>query len=176
MNLPDMRRWLPLSLILLGVALGLYALFGSSDEDRIRERLDQLADAVRVHDGELNPIVRHGRIRQEFAEIFTKEASVVAPEVGEGLHGRDALSAAAAQLAGVYQSAHVSWGGVDIRIERGGLGAEVAATATITGSRHGQPLRRDERSVKLRLEEIDGDWKILSATVERGAGPDGNDL
>lgn len=171
-----MKRWLPLGLILLGVALAVYAFFWSSDEDRILGRITQLADAVRVDDGELNPIVRHGRIRQEFAEVFVKEASVSAPEIGEGLHGRDALAAAATQVAGIYQSAHVSFSDVDVRIDPAGMIAEATATATITGARHGQPLRRDERSVKLRLEEIDGEWKITSATVEPGSGPGMNDF
>jgi phosphoribosylformylglycinamidine synthase len=169
-----MRRWLPIGLILLGVAVIAYALLGSSDEDRILARLAQLAQAVRVDEGERNPLVRHGRIRQEFAEIFVKEANARIPEISEGLHGRDALAAAATQVGSVYQSADVSLGSVDLRVDPGGTAAEATATATIAGAMHGQPPRSDDRRVKFRLDKVDGDWKIVSVTVEREAdsGPE----
>lgn len=170
-----MKRWLPLGLITVGVVLGVYALlFSPSEEDRIRERLVQLADAVRVDDRELNPLVRHGRIRKEFAEIFVKEAHVSVPEVRGRLTGRDELVAAATQAATVYQSAEVSFGDAEIRIDPAGMTAEVSATATVSGARHGQAVRRDELPVAIQLEKLDGDWKITSAKVaRRERGDDG---
>lgn len=167
-----MKRWLPLGLVLLGVAVIAYALLGPSDEDRIRELLDRLAAAVGVDEGERNPLVRHGRLRGEFAEIFAKEASASVPEVGEGLHGRDQLVAAATQVGSVYQSADVGLGDVKVSVDKAGQSAEASATATITGAMHGQPLRRDERSVRFRIEKIDGDWKIFSVTVQPRSDPD----
>jgi phosphoribosylformylglycinamidine synthase len=161
-----MRRWLPVGLIVVGVALVLYAFLRSSDEDQILDRLAQLAEAVRVEEGPSNPLVRHGHIRQEFAEIFSKEAHASVAEVAERLRGRDALAAAAAQLPSVYRSAHVSFGDVQVQIHQGGISAEAAASATVTGARHGDALRRDERRVKFQLEKIDGEWKIISAIVE----------
>jgi phosphoribosylformylglycinamidine synthase len=161
-----MKRWLPLGLIAAGLIGLVYAIFfWSSDEDQIRARLAQLADTVRISDGELNPVVRHGRIRQEFAEIFVKEVRAEVSELSEGLHGRNELAAAATQVAGAYRSADVSFGGVDIRIDRSGMTADVNASATVTGAQHGQPVRRDERQVSFQFEKIDGDWKIVSLTV-----------
>ncbi|XXX74391.1 nuclear transport factor 2 family protein [Sorangium sp. So ce134] len=171
-----MKRWLPLGLIALGAVLAAVALLLSpSEEDRIRDRLAQLAAAVRIDDGERNPLVRHGRVRKEFAEIFTKEASARVVEIGDRLSGRDDLAAAATQAAVVYQTADVSFGDTEIQVDPAGMTAEVTATATVTGARHGQPARRDELPVALRLEKVDGDWKIVSAIVHprRGPGDDG---
>ncbi|XXY53076.1 nuclear transport factor 2 family protein [Sorangium sp. So ce269] len=171
-----MKRWLPLGLIAVGVVLAVVALlFSPSDEDRIRDRLTQLEEAVRIDDGERNPIVRHGRVRKEFAEIFTKEASASVVELGDRISGRDELAAAATQAAVIYQTADVSLGDTEIKVDPAGMTAEVTATATVTGARHGHPVRRDELPVALRLEKVDGDWKIISATVSprRAPGDDG---
>ncbi|WP_437276269.1 nuclear transport factor 2 family protein [Sorangium sp. So ce375] len=167
-----MKRWLPLGLIGAGAVLGAAALLLSpSEEERIRDRLAQLEDAVRIDDGERNPLVRHGRIRKEFAEIFAKEASARITEIGDSLRGRDELAAAATQAAVVYQTADVSLSGAEIEIDPAGMAAKVTATATVTGARHGQEVRRDELPVALRLEKIDGEWKIVSATVHPRQGP-----
>ncbi|WP_437875359.1 nuclear transport factor 2 family protein [Sorangium sp. So ce513] len=169
-----MKRWLPLGLIAVGVVLAVVALlFSPSEEDRIRARLTQLEDAVRIDDGAHNPLVRHGRVRKEFAEIFTKEASARIVEIGNRLGSRDELTAAATQAAVVYQTADVSFGDTDIQVDPAGMTAEVTATATVSGARHGQPVRRDEVPVALRLEKVDGDWKIVSATVHPRRAPDG---
>ncbi|WP_437895716.1 nuclear transport factor 2 family protein [Sorangium sp. So ce124] len=167
-----MKRWLALGLIAAGAVLGAAALLLSpSEEERIRERLAQLEDAVRIDEGERNPLVRHGRIRGEFAEIFAKEASARIAEIGDSLRGRDELANAATQAAVVYQTADVSLGGTEIQIDPAGMTAEVTATATVTGARHGQEVRRDELPVALRLEKIDGEWKIVSATVHPRQAP-----
>lgn len=172
-----MKRWLPLGLIAVGVVLAVVALLLSpSEEDRIRERLAQLEDAVRIDDGERNPLVRHGRVRKEFAEIFTKEASARIVEIDDRLSGRDDLTAAATQAAIVYQTADVRFDGTDIQVDPAGMTAEVTATATVTGARHGQPVRRDELPVALRMEKVEGDWKIVSATVHPRRAPGGDGL
>lgn len=171
-----MKRWLPLGLIALGVVLAVVALVRSpSEEDRIRERLVQLEDAVRIDEGERNPLVRHGRVRKEFAEIFTPEVTARVDDLDARIRGRDELTAAATKAVVLYQSADVSFGDVEVQIDPAGTVAEVLATATVTGARHGQPPRRDERPVKLRFEKLDGDWKIIAATVEprRAPGDDG---
>ncbi|AUX25359.1 hypothetical protein SOCEGT47_059030 [Sorangium cellulosum] len=171
-----MKRWFPLGLIALGVVLAAVAFLRSpSEEDRIRERLVQLEGAVRIDEGERNPLVRHGRVRKEFAEIFTGEATARVEELGARVRGRDELTAAATKAVGLYQSADVSFDDVEIQIDPAGMVAEVIATATVTGARHGQPARRDERPVTLRLEKVDDDWKIIAATVEprRQPGDDG---
>ncbi|HSN98858.1 MAG TPA: nuclear transport factor 2 family protein [Candidatus Nanopelagicales bacterium] len=160
-----MKRWLPFGLIAIGVVLIAYALLGSSDEDRIRALLDRLAEAVRVEEGATNPLVRHGQVNEAFKEIFAKEASASVAELGTGIHGREELVRAATQVGSVYRVAYVTLGDVKLAIDSAGGTAEADARATITGAQHGQETRQDERAVKIRVEKIDGDWRIFSVTV-----------
>lgn len=170
-----MKRWLPIVLIAAGILGLVYALFfWSTDEDLIRGKLAQLADAVRVTEDERNPLVRLGRVRQAFSEVFTKEATAAVPEHGEALHGRDALVQAAVGIGNIYQSADVSYSDMDLRIDPGGISAGVTCSATLTGARHGQPIQRDDRRVRFQLEKIDGDWKIVSVSITSGE-PGGED-
>jgi len=157
----------PLLLALLAAVAGtvIYILFfGASDESRIRDRLEQLAEAVRIDEDELSPLPRAGRIRSEFAEIFTTDASASVAEIDETFEGRDAMAAAAAQLVGRYRSADVSFMNIKVRIHE--AAAEVKATAAVTGATHGQGASREELPVTLKLKTIDGDWKITSAVVD----------
>lgn len=171
-----MKRWLPIGLIVIGVVIIAYALFGPTDRDRILALLDRLAEAVRVEEGDTNPLVRHGRIRGEFKEIFAKEATASVPEIDDSLRGRDALAQAATQVGSVYQTAHVSLSDVDLKIDPAGTAAEAKATATITGRQHGQELRQDERRVTFRIEKIDGEWRLFSVVVGARGGAGEEDV
>lgn len=163
---PGVRRWFPLGVVVVAVVVAVYALFFmSSEEEQIRGRLDQLAEAVRIEEGELNPLVRQGRVREELEDLFTKGASASVAELEDDLQGRDAIISAAIQLAVVYQSAHVSFGDVKVRIDAGGKAAKVSAVARVTGASHGQPSQREKRRVAFQLEKGEGGWRIASATV-----------
>lgn len=168
-----MKRWLPVGLVVLGIcaAVGLYATFVSSDERKIRGQLVDLAEAVRIDDGELNPLVRHRRLSTELAEIVSEDASVSVEEVGEELRGRAEIIGAAAQLAAVYQSADVSFDRVNVRIDPSGATARATATAALLGAPHGQQPKREERRVTFQLSKIKGDWRIKSATVAPREAP-----
>lgn len=171
-----MRRWVLLGLVLVVAVVAVVAayalLFRSSDEEQIKERLDQLAEAARIEDSELSPSIRQSRIREEIPAIFSKEASASVAELEDDLHGRDAIAAAVLQLATVYQSANVSFGGVRVRLDLSGKTAEVTATATVAGAPHGEAFRRDKRRVTFTFGKVDGDWKITAATVApKGDGP-----
>lgn len=159
-----MKRPLLLGFVAAVALTAIYMIFfGASDESRIRDRLDQLAAAVRIDEDELSPLPRAGRIRSEFADIFTKDASASVAELDETFDGPDAMAAAAAQLVGVYRSADVSFDDVTVRVDE--AHADVKATATVTGARHGRSLSREELPVTLKLKKTDGDWKIVSAVV-----------
>ncbi len=172
------KRWLLVGLFALVIcaAVGLYATRASSDEGKIRDRLVDLAEAVRVDDSELSPLVRQRRLGAELPGIFAEDASVDAEELGEEIRGRAAIIAAAAQLPAVYQSADVSFERVDVRVDAGGATARATATAALMGAPHGQPPKREERRVAFQLSKIKGDWIIKSATVapresSEGEGP-----
>lgn len=161
-----MKRWLPYALIAASIVLGLYAFFlRPSDEDLIRARLDQIAVAVRIDESELNPIIRHGRVKEAFREVFTKDVLARVPELSTSVRSRDDLVVAATQLQGAYASAEVRFGDVDIRVDEARNAARVTAVATLAGARNGEVQRSDERKVALELDKVDGDWKVVSVTV-----------
>lgn len=156
--------------LLLGVAAAVaiavvYVIFfRPSDEGRIRERLDQLAEAVRIDEEELSPLPRAARIRSAFMEIFTEDARATVAELDETLEGRQAIGLTATELRGAYQSAYVSFDNTKVRID--GKVAKVSATATVTGALSGRAPSREELRVSLELSKADGDWRIVSAVVE----------
>lgn len=168
------RRWLPVGLIGIAVcaALGAYATFGRSNESesKIRGQLDDLAEAVRIDEGELSPLARQKRVGAELGEIFTEEASATIEEAGEELRGRPEIVAAAVQLITLYQSADVVFERVSVRIDPSGERARATAVAALTGAPHGEPRKRDERRVTFQLSKIKGDWKVTSAIIAPGKG------
>jgi uncharacterized protein (TIGR02246 family) len=157
-------RSILLGLIAVGLAIAGYAIFfASSDEDQIEERLLRLADAVRVDSDELSPLTRAARVRDEFSEIFTEDARAAVAELDEDLEGRSAIIAAATQLGVAYQSATVDLSAIKVKID--GAAAEVKATATVTGAKHGAAMSREKRRTSFQMRKADGDWRIASAVV-----------
>jgi hypothetical protein len=164
------KRSILVAVIAAVVAATVYTIFfRASDESLIRERLAQLAAAIRIDKGEKSPIARAARVRSEFTEIFTADARASIEELDESLDGRDALVSAAAVLEASYQSLDVSFTGVTMRIN--GDAADAKATAKLTGASADKVATRDEARVNLTLKKISCDWKVVSVSVSprRGA-------
>jgi phosphoribosylformylglycinamidine synthase len=160
------RRWLPHLGIVVGVCIAVYALFfASNDEDEIRALLERLETAVAVR-GQSNPVVRMAQINKEFKEIFIKEVSFQIPELTSKGAGRRDLAKLAAAAPRLYSSAEVDLDGLAIDVDDQGLSAVAQGEATLSGIKGGQPSR-DTREVALRLDKIDGDWRIVSAYASR---------
>lgn len=165
-----MKRPLLLGFIAAVIGAAIYAIFFASfDESRIRNRIEQLAAAVRIDEDELSPLPRAGRIRKEFDDIFTMDATASLAELESSIEGRDAMVMAATQIVAVYRSADVSFDDVAVRIN--GDAAEVKAIADVSGATHRQGASHDEMPVTLRLKKIDGDWRIVSAVVAPRRAP-----
>jgi len=161
-----MRRWLPHIGIALGVCIAIYALFfGSSDEDEIRELLEQLEDAVAVKEAGGNIVVRAAHIKKEFAEIFIKEVSFSIPELTRTPKGRVELAKLAANAPQLWATANVDLGGLTIEVDDQGVSGVAHGQATLTATRHNGQLERDDRTVSLRLDKIEGDWRIVNVSV-----------
>ncbi|MCA9598950.1 MAG: nuclear transport factor 2 family protein [Myxococcales bacterium] len=164
MELSISRRTLAVVGIVLGLGITGYALFGGrSDEEKIRALLDHLAEVAGVS-GTENPVMRAGRLRGAFADIFTKDVRVQIPELSSLKSGREGLVALATQAGTAFRSAEISLGSVEITLIASGQAARVRCTATLVGDR-GQGLRKDERSVRFGLSKDDGDWRIDSVSV-----------
>ncbi len=159
-----MKKWLPHIGIGVGLIIAVYALFFStSEEDKIREKLDQLERVVAVK-GQTNPVVRGARIKEAFSEIFIKKVLIKIPELTQVETGRMELVGLATKAPMMYETVSVDLGGLEIQLDQQALSAVAFGEAILTGTRSGEP-RRDDRTVSFRFDKIDGDWKIVSLSV-----------
>ena len=168
-----MRRWLPHIGVAFGLSLAGYALFfGSTDEDKIRALLDDLEVAVQVNESETNLIIRGSRIKKAFSTIFTKDITFQIPDLNSGGGKRKELVMLAAQAPRLYRTAVVDLDGLNIKIDQSASSATAFGDANLIGVRQGGQSERDQRTVSLRLDKIDGDWRIIRMDVSgRGGAP-----
>jgi phosphoribosylformylglycinamidine synthase len=161
-----MKRYLPHIGIALGIALAVYALFFSeSDEDKIRALFNRLEDAVRVTEDDTNLVVRAAHIKGEFTEIFTKDVNFEIPELINVKTGRAELAGLAAKAPQMWRTASVNLDDLGITLDDPGNGAVAVGNAVLDATRHDGQLTRDTRNVSIRLEKIEGDWRIIQVTV-----------
>jgi hypothetical protein len=158
------KSWLATIVVVLGISIALYALLsGKSDEELIRERLDELAHQVAV-DGDENILFRGNRLKKSFATIFVPSVRVHIPELSGLGSGRDELALLAARAGTYFRHAEVEIGADQIDVIAGANSATVRGSATITGDR-GRGSERDERRVTFGMAKVDGEWLIDSITV-----------
>jgi hypothetical protein len=166
-----MKRWLPHIGIVLGIAIAVYALFfSSSDEDIIRDKLAQLEQAVRVSGGDTNVVIRAAKVRKEFSEIFETQVTIEIPELTSVTSGRTELVQLAASTPQLYRTASVDLGGLSVDVDQAGTSAVAYGEAVLTGTAQSGELRRDERTVSLRFDKIEGDWLIVQLSVSAAGG------
>jgi hypothetical protein len=168
-----LKQSLAIGAIVLGVIVTVWAVFGrKSDEELIKEQLDNLALAIRVENPDENPIFRASRLKEKFGDLFTPNVRVTVPEL-EGamaIKGREDLVKVATRAGTYWRSAEVSFSDVEIVQAGGENNRKVDATALLTAEEHGEP-RRDERHVTFGFTKGDGDWKIDSMSVSPKAEP-----
>lgn len=152
--------------ILLGIGLVVLGIFSwpSSDEEAIAGKLAKLADAIAV-EGEENPVMRMGRLRREFEEIFEDDARVHIPELQRSPRGLRELAELGSRATVLYRMLTVSFAAQETTIEPGAKSARTKAMAKLMGSRGGD-LRRDERRVLFEWKKSGGTWLISDVTVE----------
>lgn len=161
-----MKRFLPHAAIAAGLAIFLYAVFfGSSDEDLIREKLDLLAETIEVKGHQENIVVRGARIKDAFADIFTKEVVIEIPELTNVSTGRMELVGLASQAPTWYRTASVDLDSLQVDVDQQGLSAHVSGPVTLTATRLTGELARDRRTTSLRFDKIEDEWKVVSVTV-----------
>jgi hypothetical protein len=159
------RRWLPLAGVAVGATLVAYALFfGKTEEERIRQRLHQLEDAVAV-DGAENPMLRAARLRKDFADLIAQNVTVAIPELGASEGGRAHLVEVAAGAAGQWRTARVDLGGLAIRIDETKDHAVCVGDAKLTATSGAGEPERDVRTVSLRLDKLEGQWRVVDISV-----------
>jgi hypothetical protein len=160
-----MKRLLAGLGIVLGLALVGYAIFASpSDEEQIRERLEQLSRAVDVDDTE-NVLFRKTRIDREFKQIFTSDVRVSIAELGRSADGRASVAQLATLAGRQYRSLDVEISPEAVSVESGS--ANVDGEVTVLSS--DQDLSREARAVAFKLiKSADEGWQISAVRVEVG--------
>lgn len=151
-------------LAVAGIAL-YFTFFSSSDEERIRRVLDQLAATIAVKEGE-NILARTGRIRSQTKDLVEEDVRVNVEERALEVRGRKQLEDEAAKLGLLYQKADCTFASVKLKVDphpTEGSVATVDAVAILTATRGGD-ARADRRAVHFLLRK-DGGWKITSIDV-----------
>lgn len=163
---PDgLRRYLPHAGIAAGLLIAGWALFfRASEEDRIRQKLEQLEDAVAVHGAE-NHLLRLARIKKAFSEIFDQGVVIRIPELTGVESGRNELVGLATNAVQLYERATVDLDGLHIVVEKTNTSAMASGEATLDAVRHGGEIARDTRTVALRFDKIEGDWRIVNISA-----------
>jgi phosphoribosylformylglycinamidine synthase len=166
-----MKRWLPHIGIALGICIAVYALFFSdSEEDLIRERLELLEESIHVSPQDSNVVFRIARIKKQFAEIFVKQVSFEIPELTNLTQNRQELVNLAANAPRLYSTASVDLGGLAIEIDSAKTSAVAYGEATLTAMRHSGNLERDVRTVSLRFDKVEGEWRVVKVSVSAREG------
>jgi hypothetical protein len=169
----DRRRLLfgtLLALPLVG-AVARYA-WPTDDEAAIRALLDALCAAVHVDPSEGNPLARAARVHDAFSKTVSENVVVDIPDFPQVTSGRRPLADLATQAGLAFHDATVTLSAVTLRMAPSKKSCEVEATATLTAT--GSGLQRDTREVTLRVDKIDGTWRVASIGVTaRREGSDG---
>ncbi len=167
-----MKRWLPYLGIAFGVALVVYAVFfGKNEEERIRQRLHQLEDSVAV-DGAENPVLRAARLRKELGELVTHDVRIAIPELDGVDSGRNQLVELAAAAPQQFKSARIDLEALRIRLDDPKEHAVAVGDAKLAGTRQDGEREQSFRTVSLRLDKLNGEWRIVDVSVSPPKDPD----
>lgn len=164
------NKWVLLAGILLGmglIVLGINA-WPSSDEEAIAAKLSKLEEAIAV-EGEENPVMRLGRLRREFEEIFEDDVRVHIPEINQQTRGRRQLADLGARGPVLYSKLTVAFTGQETIVDSANKSAKTTTMAKLAGSRGGD-YRSDERRVRIEWSRASGEWLISDVKVEAGEG------
>jgi hypothetical protein len=157
------RRGAAIFVIVASLGVLAWLFLGDSDEAKILDRIEELANAVETKPDE-NMAFRALRLKPVFEEGFEPGASLRAPEL-PSTNGVKDLTALAASVPRFYGELSVSIDETDVRIDRALNEARVSAGVTVTGTAGGE-LRRDKRVVRFTLRERDGEWRVELIDVE----------
>lgn len=139
-------------------AIGIVWLLLPSEEDRIRQRLDDLAATASVEAGE-SPLIRAARATR-LANHFTEDARVDLGGPFELLQGRDALTALAAGLRLPQGGIAVEVLDTAVRVDGSATGATASMTAQVSTRATARDALLEAREVAVRLLKVDGEWLV----------------
>jgi hypothetical protein len=148
---------------LLVASVALYvSFFRSSDEERIRAVIVELARIVSVKEAD-TVLSRAARVRGGMKNLVDTEVRVNIAELGLDIRGLRSFEEDAIKAGLMYQSADCEFASVTIKIDESRTTATADAVALVTANRGGE-RKADRRDVHFLLRK-DGDWKITTIDV-----------
>ena len=161
-----MKKWLPHAGIVVGVCVALYALFfHRGEEERIRQQLAALEDAVEVAPGGGNLVLRAARVRKSFNKIFVKDVVVEIPNVSAPTSGRHALAKLASGAPRLFEWGKLDLSDLTIALDASKTQATAFGPAQVTAQHRNGKRYDEQRTASLRFDKIDGAWLVVSLTV-----------
>lgn len=159
------------TVLLLCVAIGALAIgvmfTRTSDEERIKKTLSELAAAVAVADGD-TLLSRGARIKGGLKDLVDDDVRVNVPELSVDVRGRPRLEEDAMRVGVLYRNATCEWSSVSVKVDPDGTVATADAVAIVTATSGGE-RRADRRDVHFLLRR-DGTWKITTIDVAPKTG------
>jgi len=156
----------------VGVAVGLsciaYALWSSkTDEELIRERLDELEAAIVVEGESGNLAVEALQTKGTFSNLFEPEVRAHIPELGSTRQGRDELAGVATRSRRYFKRLDVEFNDIHVQIDGTQRNARVDTRAELTAVQRAEPgLRREVRQVQFGFfKHEDHGWRINAVDV-----------
>lgn len=166
-----MKGWLPYLAIALGVGLIVYALlFAKTEEEKVRVRLDALEASLAMTDDGDGRRVRETKLRRSFSELFAKDVSLAFPELGATTKGRGALADFAIETQRPLSECSVDLDELSIRLDEEKEHALAVGTARVDAQSEDGTKMHDERTVSLRFDLVDREWRIVSVAVSLPKG------
>lgn len=157
------RKWMIAVACALVASVALYlTFFRTSEEERIRKVLDELARVVAIKEGD-TIISRTARVRSGLRPLVDDDVRVNVGELNIDVRGRAKLEEDAIKVGLLYQRADCDLTNVRIKLDPQATVATVDAVARVTASRGGE-RQVDKRDVHFLLRK-DGDWKISTIDV-----------
>lgn len=154
------RAWMPLLAVAL-VGFFYVAFLRENDEDRIRRRLTELTEAVRVRASEGDQgAARALRIQQTFARVFSSGVRVQVPDFSAS--NLEDLTERAIVAGASLHSAELRFDRVRVDVAPGARSAAVDTEATLTTTGQEGGSSKEMRKLDLRFQNVDGQWRIAA--------------
>jgi hypothetical protein len=159
------RRSLAIVGVVIGLALILYALFGrQSDEERIRARLQRLADVVSFSEPG-NVVARGLTLKGAFRDAFTDSIRGEIPELGSARTSRESLVELGLQSTRFARSLSLDFSEIAIEVDATRTSGDVTATAEVRAVTREGEERWDDRSVRFLFAKTSDGWQIARFRV-----------
>lgn len=163
------KTWI-VGLALVAIAATYVIFFRKTEEDRIREKLRALAEAIGKSEGE-NEMLRAMRVEKAFGRIFMRDVDLQISETREGKHPRHELATLTVGAGHVASKISLRYESVRIEVDRPVSSTShgwVTGTAIITASRNAGGGDSETREVVIRFDREEEEWRIASVSTKGG--------